>query len=80
MPVAGLFHRAILASSTAQNQYVLTEDYDRFSRSLALECGADNATADDPELRVAFLREQSHTHINDVLTEVLNPEVGVNAA
>ncbi|XP_034250470.1 juvenile hormone esterase-like isoform X2 [Thrips palmi] len=71
---SGLFHRAIMSSSTAQNQYVMTADYERFSRSLALECGADNATADDPRTRVEFLREQSHTHINDRLTEVLGEE------
>ncbi|KAE8736651.1 Carboxyl/Cholinesterase 63, partial [Frankliniella occidentalis] len=71
---SGLFHRVILASSTAQNQYVLTEDSDRFSRRLAEVCGADNETAADPDKRLHFLQHISHTLMDDKLVDTLGDE------
>ncbi|KAK3914716.1 Esterase FE4 [Frankliniella fusca] len=71
---SGLFHRVILASSTAQNQYVLTSEGERFSRRLAEVCGADNETAADPDQRLAFLRGISHTLMDDKLVDTLTEE------
>ncbi|KAJ1529202.1 hypothetical protein ONE63_006006 [Megalurothrips usitatus] len=70
----GLFHRAILASSTAQNQYARTADHGRFSRRLAELCGADPDTAADPDQRLRFLRHVSHTAIDDKLADVLDDQ------